>query len=52
MDPRNIDLNPNPCIHRFPYDIRTGFFYQPIPNQDILFVINEKVLQNEVNYIT
>lgn len=26
-DPRNSDVNPNPCIHTFSYDIRTGFHY-------------------------
>jgi len=26
-DPRNVDLEPNPCIHLFSYDIRTGFHY-------------------------
>jgi hypothetical protein len=41
IDPRNVEANPNPCIHRFSYDIRTGFHYQPIPDQDVLFVINE-----------
>lgn len=28
-DPRNTDVEPNPCIHLFPYDIRTGFHYSP-----------------------
>jgi hypothetical protein len=28
-DPRNTDVLPNPCIHSCPYDIRTGFHYQP-----------------------
>ena len=49
-DPRNA-VAPFPCIHTFPYDIRTGFHYTPIPNQDLLFVINEKTLIEEVNFI-
>jgi hypothetical protein len=31
-DPRNTEAEPNPCIHTCPYDIRTGFHYQPIPD--------------------
>jgi hypothetical protein len=27
-DPRNHELD-NPCIHRCPYEIRTGFLYSP-----------------------
>ena len=50
-DPRNVDAEPNPCIHLFPYDIRTGFHYQPTADQDIVFVINEKTLLTEVNFI-
>jgi len=50
-DPRNTEVEPNPCIHTCPYDIRTGFHYQPIPDQDIVFVINEKTLLSEVNFI-
>jgi hypothetical protein len=34
-----------------PYDIRTGFHYQPIPDQDVVFVINEKTSLDEVNFI-
>jgi hypothetical protein len=50
-DPRNTEAQPNPCIHTCPYDIRTGFHYQPIPDQDIVFVINEKTNLDEVNFI-
>jgi|LauGreDrversion4_2_1035121.scaffolds.fasta_scaffold958653_1 hypothetical protein len=32
MDPRNTDVEPNPCIHSFPYEIRTGFHYVPVPD--------------------
>ena len=49
-DPRNIEAD-NPCIHRCPYEIRTGFHYSPKPEQDIVFVINEKVTLPEVNFI-
>ena len=49
-DPRTA-AEINPCIHLFPYDIRTGFHYQPIPDQDIVFVINEKTQLSEVNFI-
>lgn len=28
-DPRNPS-EPLPCIHQFPYDIRTGFHYMPL----------------------
>jgi hypothetical protein len=35
----------------FPYDIRTGFLYSPAPDQDIVFVINEKTHLQEVNFI-
>jgi hypothetical protein len=49
-DPRNPELD-NPCIHRCPYEIRTGFHYSPKPEQDIVFVINEKVTLQEVNFI-
>ena len=51
-DFRNTDVEPIPCLHLFPYDIRTGFHYQPAPEQDIVFVINEKTHLNEVNFIT
>ena len=50
-DPRNAEVQPNPCIHTCPYDIRTGFHYQPIPDQDIVFVISEKTTLDEVNFI-
>ena len=49
-DPRNFELN-NPCIHRCPYEIRTGFLYSPKKDQDILFVINDKVTLQEVKFI-
>eukprot|EP00347_Sterkiella_histriomuscorum_P009341 403341583 len=49
-DHRNTTL-PFPCIHTFPYDIRTGFHYVPFPEQDAVFVINEKTLIQEVNYV-
>lgn len=50
-DPRNQGIDPNPCIHLFPYDIRTGFHYNPVADQDIVFVINEKTQLAEVNFI-
>ena len=50
-DPRNPGIDPNPCIHLFPYDIRTGFHYNPVADQDIVFVINEKTQLAEVNFI-
>ncbi len=40
-----------PIIHKFPYDIRTGFAYESKPNQDILFLITEKNKIEEVNFI-
>jgi hypothetical protein len=40
-----------PCIHKFKYDIRTGFDYNPKPNQDVLFVINEKNTIQEFKFI-
>jgi len=49
-DPRNPEFD-NPCIHRCPYEVRTGFHYEPKPEQDIVFVINEKVTLQEVNFI-
>ena len=49
-DPRNPEAD-NPCIHRCPYEIRTGFHYVPKADQDIVFVINEKVTLPEVNFI-
>lgn len=42
-DEKNAEVEPLPCIHTFPYDIRTGFHYTPFENQDILFVINEHI---------
>lgn len=31
-DPRNTEVEPNPCIHFYPYDIRTGFIYSKRPD--------------------
>ena len=50
LDPRN-EAAANPCIHAFAYDIRTGFHYQPVPEQDVVFVINEKTHLQEVTFI-
>ncbi|CDW71365.1 UNKNOWN [Stylonychia lemnae] len=49
-DPRNQAAT-FPCIHTFPYQIRTGFHYVPFPEQDFVFVINENTKIEEVNYI-
>jgi hypothetical protein len=50
-DPRNLESKPNPCILFLTHDIRTGFYYHPIPDQDIVFVISEKTTLDEVDFI-
>ena len=39
------------CIHEFPFDISTAFCYVPIPNQDVLFIINDKITLVDIAFL-
>ena len=39
------------CIHQVDFQLRTAYSYMPVPDQDILFIINEHITKADITYI-